>query len=84
MFWIIFYVLPLILTYVIPVWMVVNRAEEGTTIGDLIGEFAEIIDDSIPFPVFFIATLIPGLNILSFIASMLICLYIKVKDIRVK
>lgn len=84
MIWIIFYVLPLILTYAIPIWMAVNRSEEGTTIGDLIEEFVETIDESMPFLVFVLITLIPVINILPFIASMFVCLYIKVKDIRVK
>ena len=84
MSWIIFYVLPLILTYAIPFWMAVNRSEEGTTIGDLIKEFVETIDELMPFLVFVSITLIPVINILPFMASMFVCLYIKVKDIRVK
>lgn len=84
MSWIIFYVLPIILTYAIPFWMAVNRAEEGTTIGDLIEEFVETIDELMPFLVFVLITLIPVINIFPLIASMLVCLYIKVKDIRVK
>ena len=74
----------MILTYVIPVWVTINRAEEGTTIGDLIEELVETVDESMPFLIFVFITLIPVINVIPFLASMLICLYIKVKDIRVK
>lgn len=84
MSWIIFYVLPMILIYAIPIWMAIKHSEEGTTIGDVIEELVETIEESMPFLVFILITVIPVINILPFIASMFICLYIKVKDIRVK
>lgn len=84
MIWIIFYVLPIILIYTVPFWMAINRAEKGTTIGDLITGFIDIIEEAMPFSVFIIITLMPGINILTFLVTMIVCLYIKVKDIRVK
>lgn len=84
MIWIIFYVLPIILIYVIPFWMTVNRAEEGTTIGDLVQGFADVIEPAIPLGVFILVTFLPCVNIILCMAIMLICLYIKIKDIRVK
>ena len=84
MFWIIFYVLPIILTYVIPFKMAINRSDEGTTIEDLLKSFADLMEPALPLGLFIIITLIPVINILSCALIMLICLYIKIKDIRVK
>lgn len=64
--------------------MAINRSEEGTTIEDLLQLFADLIEPALPLGVFIIITLIPGINILSCIAIMLVCLYVRIKDIQVK
>lgn len=82
--WIIFYVLPLVLTYVVPFYMARNRSKEGTTIGDLCSSFYYFVEQSMPFSVFVIVTVVPVLNLLPFIIVMIVCLYFKLKDIVVK
>lgn len=84
MCWIIFYVSPLVLTYIVPFWMARNRAIEGTTIGDLIDEFADVINNACPFTVFVLLTFLPIINIITCIVSILICLYAAIKDIKIK
>ena len=84
MSWIIFYVLPLVLTYIMPFWLARNRATEGTTIGDLIDEFADVINNACPFTLFVLFTFLPIVNIVTCMVSMFICLYAAIKDIKIK
>lgn len=81
---IIFYVLPLLLTYIVPIWMAIKNAESGTTLGNIIEGYCDLIEEKIPFALFCFITLVPVFNWITFVIMMIFCLYVVIKDILVK